>query len=82
MHHLSADSVDLTEDSDSEEMDVSGGGAISLQDHMPLLNWMDRIRKYIGFFDEHRDDEEVLAACIQFCHNLLLIYNDSIRKYV
>lgn len=82
LHHLFGYNVDLTEDSDNEDMDVSDSSEISLQDHTALLNSMDRVRKYITYFDEHRDDEDVLSACIQFCHNLLLVYNDSIRKYV
>lgn len=79
--HLLSSVIDLSEDSDVEEMEVSEE-QVSLHDYLLLLNNADRVKKILHYFDEHTDDEEVLDALTNFCQNLLLIYKDSIRKFM
>lgn len=81
VYQIFATEIDLSEDSDVEEMEVSTE-QVCLQDYMYLLNHADRVKRIILFIDEHSNDEELLMSVIYLCHNLLLIYKDSIRKYM
>ncbi|GJQ86440.1 hypothetical protein Trydic_g10347 [Trypoxylus dichotomus] len=81
LHHMAMSTINLSDDSDIEDMEVSDE-QVSLQDYLLLLNNPDRVKKILHYFDEHVDDEEVLSALTNFCHNLLLIYKDSIRKFM
>ncbi|KRT78249.1 hypothetical protein AMK59_6682 [Oryctes borbonicus] len=81
LHHMASSIIDLSVDSDTEDMEVSDEH-VSLQDYLLLLNNPDRVKKILHYFDEHVDDEEILDALTNFCHNLLLVYKDSIRKFM
>lgn len=70
-----------SEDSDVEEMEISSE-QVHLQDYISLLNHSDRVKRIILYIDEHSNNEEVLRSTIQLCQNLLLVYKDSIRKFM
>lgn len=71
----------------ADDSDTEGDQAMSSQGHLlneivQLLNKTDRVKKILMFFDRNSDDEEVLIALTQLCHNLLLVYKESIRKFM
>lgn len=74
------DVINLTDDSD-EEMDVCDEH-VSLQEYIFLLNNQERVKKILLYFDDHSDNEELLLSLTHLCHNLLLLYKDSIRKFM
>ncbi|KAF5269313.1 hypothetical protein FQR65_LT02614 [Abscondita terminalis] len=81
LYQLSLAETNSSEDSDVEEMDVSSE-QVHLLDYVSLLNHSDRVKRIILYIDEHSDDEEILKSTIHLCQNLLLVYKDSIRKFM
>lgn len=81
LYQLLAAIINISEDSDDEEMEVSSE-QVCLQDYIHLLNHADRVKRIILYVDEHGSNEEVLMAIIQMCHNLLLTCKDAIRKFM
>ncbi|XP_028139007.1 ubiquitin-protein ligase E3C [Diabrotica virgifera virgifera] len=76
---------DLTvDDSDDEEEEdpVNTEKRLLLSEYLKILNRSDKVRKWINFFLKHNHDESVLMAFTNLCHNLLLVYKDSMRKYL
>lgn len=74
------DVINLTDDSD-EEMDICDEH-VSLQEYIFLLNNQERVKKILLYFADHSENEELLLALTHLCHNLLLLYKDSIRKFM
>lgn len=73
-------------DSDIEDMEVSSVSTteqITLADYLTLFNKADRVRRILIFFMEQTDaGDELLLSLVHLCHNLLLVYKDSIRKFM
>lgn len=78
--HYMTDVIELTDDSD-EEMDVCDEH-VSLQEYIFLLNNQERVKKILTYFGDNSDNEELLQSLTHLCHNLLLLYKDSIRKFM
>lgn len=77
-------SLDLTEDSDYEDeddMDISEE-EILLSDYLNIMNDSNKVKKWLTFLEANSEDELVLTAFVNFAQNLLLVYKDSIRKYL
>ncbi|KAJ8961181.1 hypothetical protein NQ318_008862 [Aromia moschata] len=70
-----------TEDSDDEEIQITEEQLL-LSDYLNIMNRPEKVRKWLHFFDLNNYSEQVLASFTQLCHNLLLVYKDSIRKYL
>lgn len=81
LFHMANYIIDLHDDSDVEEMEISNE-EVSLKDYLLLFNNADRCKRILHFFDDHKDDNEVLTGLTNLCHNLILIYKDSIRKFM
>lgn len=78
MHEIQS-VVNLTEDSDDEE-DVY---VKSQQDeYLTLMNRQEKVRRWLHFLNTHQNNWDVLSAFTKLCHNLLLVYKDSIRKFL
>lgn len=73
--------IPLSDDSDIQEY-YSSSEQLLTEDYIHIMNNPDRVRKILHFFDRNNDNEEILICLTQFCHNLLLVYKDSIRKYM
>ncbi|XP_060526269.1 ubiquitin-protein ligase E3C [Cylas formicarius] len=74
---------DLThDDSDDEDEDRDMEQQILLSDYLHILNKPEKVRKWINFFEANFDNRDVLLAFVKLCQNLLLVYNNSIRKYL
>lgn len=81
--HTLKPSLDLTEDSDYEDNDDEiSDEQILLSDYLNILNNSSRVRKLLNFMESNSEDELVLTAFVNFAENLLLVYRDSIRKYL
>lgn len=82
--HTLKPSLDLTEDSDCEDNDDNeiSDEQILLSDYLNILNNSSRVRKLLNFMESNSEDELVLTAFVNFAQNLLLVYRDSIRKYL
>lgn len=74
-------SIPLSDDSDIEEL-FSSPEQLLTEDYIHIMNNPDRVKKILHFFDRNIDNEDVLIYLMQFCHNLLLVYKNSIRKYM
>lgn len=77
--------LDLTDDSDYEDNDEDGEISeeeILLSDYLNIMNNSNKVKKYLHFLENNSEDELVVTAFINFCQNLLLVYKDSIRKYL
>ncbi|KAJ8929516.1 hypothetical protein NQ314_017774, partial [Rhamnusium bicolor] len=81
--HKLKPSCDLTtEDSDDEEdIDISEEQLL-LSDYLNIMNRPEKVKKWLHFFEVNSHNEQVLTSFTQLCHNLLLVYKDSIRKYL
>ncbi|KAG5896718.1 hypothetical protein JTB14_014594 [Gonioctena quinquepunctata] len=80
-------SSDLTEENSDNEDDDEEDPHITeqkllLSDYLSTMNRYGRVRKWLNFFEQHSDDEKILMAFTHLCHNLLLVYKDSMRKYL
>nr|XP_023025492.1 ubiquitin-protein ligase E3C [Leptinotarsa decemlineata] len=83
--HQLRPSSDLTkEDSDDEEEEeeLVTEQRLLLSDYLLNLNRYGRVKKLLTFFEQHCNDEEVPMAFTVLCHNLLLVYKDSMKKYL
>lgn len=77
--------IDLRDaDSDDEEEETTNisEDQILLSEYLKLMNRPEKVRKWLHFFEVNNINDQVVAAFTQLCHNLLLIYKDSIRKYL
>ncbi|KAJ8985824.1 hypothetical protein NQ317_012065 [Molorchus minor] len=80
--HILKPPCDLTaEDSDDEEIEISEEQLL-LSDYLHIMNKPDKVKKWLHFFELNNQNDQVLMAFTQLCHNLLLVYKDSIRKYL
>ncbi|ENN81570.1 hypothetical protein YQE_02099, partial [Dendroctonus ponderosae] len=80
--HTLKPSLDLTEDSDcedGEDVEVSAGEVL-LSDYLNILNSSNKVRKWMHFLESNSDD--ALTAFVNLAQNLLLVYRESIRKYL
>lgn len=77
--------IDLTQDvddSDIEDMEITVDETVTMQDFLILFNNHDRVKKILTYFYQNSDNEQILQALTSLCHNLLLVYQDSIHKYM
>lgn len=81
LHQIKLEFVPVSDDSDDEEIYMSAEQQLS-EDYNHLINNTNRVKKILTFFDRNSDDEEILVSLMHLCHNLLLVYKDSIRKYM
>ncbi|RZC38508.1 ubiquitin-protein ligase E3C [Asbolus verrucosus] len=82
IHRLKPPVYIVNDDSDEEiEVQVSEEELL-LSDYLHIMNKPERVRKWLHFFDHNSHNEDVLISLTKFCHNLLLVYKDSIRKYL
>lgn len=82
--HTLKPSLDLTEDSDGEDgedVEVSAEEML-LSDYLNILNSSNKVRKWMHFLECNSDDARVLSAFVNLAQNLLLVYRESIRKYL
>ncbi|XP_066138710.1 ubiquitin-protein ligase E3C isoform X2 [Euwallacea fornicatus] len=82
--HSLKPSSDLSEDSDyedDEDVEMSEEEVL-LSHYLNILNNSNEVRKLLNFLENNCDDELVLTAFVNFAQNLLLVYKDSIRKYL
>nr|CAH7736321.1 unnamed protein product [Callosobruchus chinensis] len=78
LHDLKPPEHTENEDSDDEnEMEQDW----ELSDYLVMFNKPDRVRKLLHFLHRNTTDQ-VLMSFTQLCHNLLLVYKDSMRKYL
>lgn len=76
-------SLVLSDDSDYEDdEDLELSEEILLSDFLYIMNNSNKVRKYLHFFENNCENELVLVGFMNFCHSLLLVYKDSIRKYL
>lgn len=69
------------DDSDDECMDVTTG-CFAISEYLALFNKSERVCGLINFCVWNTDDGELMGYMTRLCHNLLLIYKDSIRKFM
>jgi hypothetical protein len=72
----------VTDDSDDESEIQVSEEELLLSDYLHIMNKPERVRKWLHFFDQNGNNEDVVMSLTKFCHNLLLVYKDSIRKYL
>lgn len=84
IHELKPSSDLTNEGSDDEEEEdpVTTEKRLLLSDFMKILNKYGKVKKWINYFLKNSNDEKVLLAYTKLCHNLLLVYKDSMRKYL
>lgn len=70
-----------SDDSDAED-DQPTSESMLLEDIVHLMNNTERVKKILHFYDRSSDDEDILMSFTQLCHNLLLVYKDSIRRFM
>lgn len=73
--------ITVSDDSDSEDVYTSTEQQLT-EDYINIMNKQDRVKKILRFFDRNSEDNEVMISFTQLCHNLLLVYKDSIKKYM
>lgn len=81
IHQIKPEFVPISDDSDDEEIYMSSEQQLT-EDYIHLINSTNRVKKIVLFFDRNSDNEEILVSLMHLCHNLLLVYKDSIRKYM
>lgn len=81
IHQIKPDFVPISDDSDDEEIYISSEQQLT-EDYIHLINNTNRVKKILLFFDRNSENEEILVSLMHLCHNLLLVYKDSIRKYM
>lgn len=72
--------ADDSDDDDDDVEIVEENGLLS--DCLSILNKPKKVAKWLSFLEYNMDNDDVLVSFINWCHNLLLIYKDSIRKYL
>lgn len=83
MHLLMPPDLVIQSDSDDEVVDVSHSqDQVVLSDYLNIMNNSDKVRRWLNFFENNDTDWQVLKALTQLCHNLLIVYQDSMRKYL
>lgn len=81
--HLLKPTCDLTiEDSDDEDEVQISEEQLLLSDYLNIMNKPEKVKKWLHFFEVNNGNMQVLNSFTQLCHNLLLVYKDSIRKYL
>ncbi|CAH1102309.1 unnamed protein product [Psylliodes chrysocephalus] len=82
--HQLKPSSDLTENSDDEEEEdpLTIEKRLLLSDYLKILNKYGKVKKWLNYFEKNSSDEQILMAFTNLCHNLLLVYKDSMRKYL
>lgn len=71
---------DDSDDDDDEVEIIEEHGLLS--NCLSILNKPKKVGKWLTFLECNMNNDEVLVSFINWCHNLLLIYKDSIRKYL
>lgn len=82
IHKLKPEFIPIADDSDNEDEIFMSLEQQLTEDYIHLINNANRVKKIVLFFDRNSNDEEVLISLMHLCHNLLLVYKDSIRKYM
>lgn len=83
--HTLKPSLNLTEDSDYEDdEDIADHTEESLHlfDYLTILNDSNKVKKWLNFLEANSNDDLILMAFVNFAQNLLLVYKNSIRKYL
>ncbi|KAL1497278.1 hypothetical protein ABEB36_008270 [Hypothenemus hampei] len=75
--------LDLTEDSDyDDEEEGLSEEEVLISDYLKILNNSSKVKKWLNFLENNSEDDMILTAFVNFAQNLLLVYKDSIRKYL
>lgn len=82
IHQLKPPIYLIADDSDDESEVQVSEEELLLSDYLHIMNKPERVRKWLHFFEQNSNNEDVLMSLTKFCHNLLLVYKDSIRKYL
>lgn len=73
--------VDDSDDDDDDDVQIIEDNGL-LSDCLRILNKPKKVGKWLTFLEHNMENDAVLVSFINWCHNLLLIYKDSIRKYL
>ncbi|XP_968359.1 ubiquitin-protein ligase E3C [Tribolium castaneum] len=82
IHQLKPPVYLISDDSDDESEVQVSEEELLLSDYLHIMNKPERVRKWLHFFEQNSNNEDVLMSLTKFCHNLLLVYKDSIRKFL
>ncbi|XP_050309699.1 ubiquitin-protein ligase E3C isoform X2 [Anthonomus grandis grandis] len=82
--HTLRPGLDLTDDDDYDEDDdiEMTDEKVLLSDYLNIMNGSNKVKKWLNFFEANSDDQSVLKCFVNFAQNLLLVYKDSIRKFL
>lgn len=82
IHQLKPPIYLISDDSDDESEIQVSEEELLLSDYLHIMNKPERVRKWLQFFEQNSNNEDVLMSLTKLCHNLLLVYKDSIRKFL
>ncbi|KAJ8920591.1 hypothetical protein NQ315_004730 [Exocentrus adspersus] len=82
IHRLKPTCDLTTEDSDDEDEVQTSEEQLLLSDYLNIMNKPEKVRKWLNFFELNNQNTQILTSFTELCHNLLLVYKDSIRKYL
>lgn len=82
IHRLKPTCDLTTEDSDDDEEVQISEEQLLLSNYLNIMNKPEKVRKWLHFFEANKENIQILNSFTQLCHNLLLVYKDSIRKYL
>lgn len=77
-HRINSADSDDDDDNDVEIIEENG----LLSDCLSILNTPKKVAKWLTFLEHNMDNDDVLLAFVNWCHNLLLVYKESVRKYL
>ncbi|CAH1168753.1 unnamed protein product [Phyllotreta striolata] len=76
------DLTEMSDDDEEEENPETVEKRFLLSDYLKILNRCGKVKKWLNLFEKNNNNEKVLVAFTNLCHNLLLVYKDSMRKYL
>lgn len=82
IHELKPSIYLVVDDSDDESDVQISEEQVLLSDYLHIMNKPERVKKWLNFFDHNNKNENILSSLAKLCHNLLLVYKDSVRKYL
>ncbi|CAH1133303.1 unnamed protein product [Ceutorhynchus assimilis] len=77
----SSGSDDDSDYGDDGVIEISAGEELA-SDYLNIMNNSNKVCKWLNFLETNSEDEAVLSSFVDFAHNLLLVYKDSIRTYL